>query len=166
MKQNAIALANYFVDLALRDKFELRQIGLMKRVYITHGFHLAIFDSSALDSRFDVVEAWKNGPVIPSVYHSFKYNKNNPVIEKSIFMDFNENDDDNITYIIPALEDKSIIDVANFVWERYFDVSDLELIKLTHRRGTPWSICYESGKNNKIPDIYTKAFYMKFLKND
>lgn len=161
MHVNATAVANYFVDLAEQNNFELMQMGLMKRVYITHGFSLAIFDKSALDSRFDVVEAWKNGPVIPSVYHSFKYNKNNPITEKSVFVEMVNG---NIKTTTPNLENEEIKAVANMVWKRYENWSDFQLVELLHRKGTPWFLCYEEGVNNEIPDLYTKAFYKKLIK--
>jgi hypothetical protein len=51
MSTNGISVANYFIDLANRDSVDLRQYGLIKRVYITHGISLAYFDRPALDPR-------------------------------------------------------------------------------------------------------------------
>ena len=160
MNLNATALANYFVGLAKRDNIELFQFGLMKRVYIAHGFCLALYNRSAIDPRFDVVEAWKNGPVIPSVYHSFKYNGVNPIKEMSIIVEM-ENNQFKIT--TPELMDEEIKKVSEVVWERYKGMKDLQLIELTHQEGTPWSLCYEEGKNKPIPDLYTKAYYKKLI---
>ncbi len=165
MHINATALANYFIDLALKDSVELKQIGLIKRAYITHGFCLAIFGKSALDKRFDVVEAWKKGPVIPSIYHSFKHNGNNPIKEKSfLFHEINKKND--IEFITPKLEDEDIIAVAEMVWKRYKGWGDFDLVELLHREGTPWSLSYEEGKNNIIPDLYTRAFYEKLIEHE
>ena len=160
MKSNATAIANYFVDLAQRDNIKLKQLGLMKRVYITHGFYLAIFDRSALDERFDTVEAWKNGPVIPSVYHSFKYNRDNSITEKAIIVRVKK---DTITFEEPVLENDTIKAIAEKVWKRYEGFNDFELVDLLHRPGTPWAFCYEEGKSNEIPDFYTKAYYKKVI---
>jgi len=161
MNVNAISIANHFVGLSERDNMELRQFGLMKRVYITHGFCLAIFNRSALDPRFDVVEAWKNGPVIPSVYHSFKHNGCDPITKKSIIVEMKDGKFDIST---PTLEDKEVMSVIDAVWKRYEGYDDYKLIELLHRNGTPWSLCYEEGKNNPIPDSYTKYFYAKLIK--
>lgn len=165
MATNATALANYFIDLAKNNGVELRQLGLMKRVYIAHGFSLALFDKSALDPRFDVVEAWPYGPVIPSIYHSFKYNRTNPITEKSVIERVEEKDDGTLeeSFEVPELHDIDIKCVAEMVWERYKDFDDYRLVALTHRHGTPWSLCFEEGKRNEIPDLYTKAFYKKLV---
>ncbi len=161
MKPNATALANYFIDLAHNDQLELRQLGLMKRVYITHGFSLAVLDRPAIDERFDKIEAWKNGPVIPSVYHSFKHNRNNPITEKSVIIDWSNNE---FTFEIPELEDNEIKQVANFVWNRYKGLDDFQMVELTHKKGTPWHECYIEGMNMPIPDAYTKLYYKSLLK--
>jgi uncharacterized phage-associated protein len=162
MNTNAISVANYFIDLAKEDSIEIRQFGLIKRVYITHGFCLAMFNKSALDPRFDVVEAWKNGPVIPSVYHSFKNNGNNPIKDKSVIItDITK--DGTIETDIPVLEDEQIKSIAREVWRIYINSTDMELIELLHKPGTPWALCYEKGKNNKIPDLYTKTYYKKLI---
>ena len=163
MQSNAISLANYFIDLASSSQKGIYQMGLMKRVYITHGFCLALLDKSALDPRFDVVEAWKNGPVIPSVYHSFKHNGTKKITEKSFFvMNLLENGELDIQ--TPQLEEDDFKKIAEFVWTRYIDFTDYKLVELTHRPGTPWDLCYKEGKNNIIPDLYTKAFYKKLIK--
>jgi len=163
MKPNAISLANYFVDLAASSHKEIFQFGLMKRVYIAHGFCLALLDRTALDPRFDVVEAWKNGPVIPSVYHSFKHNASDGITNKSFFVT-KIHPDGKLEFKTPILEDIEFKDIADFVWRRYFDFTDFELVNLTHRKGTPWFLCYEEGRNNPIPDLYTKTFYKKLIR--
>jgi uncharacterized phage-associated protein len=70
METNAISVANYLIGRAVSEGFELRQYGLMKHVYLVHGYSLACFDKPALDPHCDVVEDWKHGPVMPSVYHN------------------------------------------------------------------------------------------------
>ena len=164
MRNNGIALANYFVDKSISEDIKIYQFGLMKRVYITHGFCLASLDRGALDPRFDVVEAWENGPVIPSVYHSFKHNGNNKITTKSYFVTEIDRDG-KLEFVTPVLKDEEIKEVADFVWTRYINCSDFELVKLTHRKGTPWSLCYRKGENRQIPDLYTKAFYKKLIRS-
>jgi uncharacterized phage-associated protein len=56
MKTNALSVANYLIDSSMGDAC-LHLLGLVKRVYIVHGFSLALYDKSAIDDRFDCVEA-------------------------------------------------------------------------------------------------------------
>ena len=164
MRINALSAANYFIDLANRDNIPITQLGLMKRVYIAHGFSLALLNFSLLDPRFDEVEAWKYGPVIPSVYHSFKSYKNEPITDKTIIVEWDEKSQKE-EYVYPDLNDKRARMIVEMVWDRYKGYTDSELVSLTHKEGTPWDLCYEEGQNNKIPDSYTKLYYKKLVDN-
>jgi uncharacterized phage-associated protein len=134
----------------------------MKRVYITHGYSLAYLDRPSLDPLYDRVEAWKHGPVIPSVYHTFKHHGNNPIREKCIIMDYNGNGEGILK--TPELEDNDIKEIASQVWDAHKQFSDQQIIEMLHKRGTPWAMCYQPYKNNEIPDLYTKAYYYKAIK--
>lgn len=164
MKTNALSVANYFIDLAQRDNMPITQLGLMKRVYIAYGFCLAMLDKSIFDERFDRVEAWKYGPVIPSVYHSFKQHKDKPITEKTVAMNWNPEKEE-AEYITPKLEDDEVKKVIDFVWNRYKGFTESEMVSLTHREGTPWSLCYVPNMNAVIPDSFTKLYYQKLVRN-
>lgn len=164
MKNNALSIANYFVELAKGDGKEIQPLKLMKLSYIAHGYILAILDKSALDPRFDKVEAWKFGPVIPSVYHSFKFygNKN---IEEPTFIFKGENfENDSPEIEIPRLNGESEKEICEFVWRNYEKYSGSDLVTMLHRDGTPWSIVYKEGKNIEIPDELTKSYYKLLVK--
>lgn len=160
MKTNALAVANYLVEYAKEQNKPLQLLGLMKRVYIVHGFSLAIYGKSALDSRFDTVEAWKYGPVIPSVYHSFKYNKEEPILKTTEVLECANNKP---IFVTPILHDEDIKRVAEMVWNRYEGVSDKDMVELTHMPGTPWSIYYVEGANIPIPDKSTESYYKDLI---
>lgn len=164
MRDNALSVANYFIDLAKKKNEKITQLGLMKRVYIAHGFSLAIYDKSLLDERFDKVEAWKYGPVIPSVYHSFKIYKAGPITEKTVAMRWDD-ENDVPTFETPELSDENAKKVVEMVWERYHNYTEKELIDITHRAGTPWSVCYKKNMNVEIPDELTKLYYERLIKN-
>ena len=162
MKINAISVANYFVDLSLQDNVPIHLIGLVKRVYIAHGFSLAIFHKGLLDPRFDKVEAWKYGPVIPSVYHSFKQFQNNPITDKAVIMEWQ---DEQPVFVTPQLDDDDAKRVCTAIWKRYIKHTDSRLVYLTHLDGTPWSIYYKEGANINIPDPATQHYYEVLTKN-
>lgn len=162
MKDNALAVANYFIELAHKENKPITQLGLIKRVYIAHGFSLAIFHKPLLDPRFDKVEAWRYGPVIPSVYHSFKQFKANPITEKTVVMNWNE-EKCMPEFHTPELEDKQAQDIVKMVWRRYSKMSDSSIVTLTHRKGTPWDVCYIQGENQQIPDEVTESYYKQIV---
>lgn len=163
MKDSALSVANYFLDLAEESGQHIKPLKMMKLVYIAHGFMLAMLDYSVLNPRFDKVEAWKYGPVIPSVYYSFKIYKDHDIDNKTDYMQVN--DDKTVTFVTPTLEDDKAKAICRFVWNRYGKLNDSDLVTLLHRPGTPWRMVYEEGKNNPIPDSYTRAYYTKVTNN-
>lgn len=162
MKDNALAVANYFIDLAISENKPITQLGLMKRVYIAHGFSLAINNKSLLDPRFDTVEAWRYGPVIPCVYHSFKQYRANPITEKTVIMEWDEKKGEPCFHT-PVLKDEQAKKIVQMVWKRYARMSDSEMVALTHKKGTPWDYCYVEGLNKPIPDEITELYYKKIV---
>lgn len=157
MRPNALSIANYFLDIALRNGTKIKPLKLMKLVYIAHGYMLALLDKSFLNPRFDVVEAWKYGPVIPSVYHSFKVYKDGPITEKTIVLATEDNGAP--TFVEPTLSDENAKKVCEFVWDKYSKHSDSALVTLLHGANTPWGITYQKGANRVIPDALTSAYY-------
>lgn len=164
MKSDAIAISNYFVDKANEENYDLTLLRLVKYVYIAYGFALALLDRSIINNRFDKVEAWKYGPVIPSVYHSFKHNQNNPIKEKSYVLS-KEDPNGELAFSTPTVKDERVVMILDFVWDRYKDKSIHDLIELLHKEGTPWKFCYKEGFNVEIPDGLTKLYYQSIVKN-
>ena len=70
MPYDAATVANRFIELAESDSGRrLTPMQLIKLTYIAHGFSLAIKNRPLLDES---VEAWRYGPVIPSLYRKLK----------------------------------------------------------------------------------------------
>lgn len=164
MKTDAIAVANYFIELAKKANKPIHLLGLVKRVYIAHGFSLAINNKGLINPRFDKVEAWRYGPVIPSVYHTFKQYKAEPITK---FADNMCWDDKTLQpkWIAPVLKDEDDKKVVEMVWKRYINFQDAELVSLTHKKGTPWYLCYIENENVPIPDELTASYYEQLVKN-
>lgn len=164
MRTNALSVANHFIDLAKEDGKSIYLLGLVKRVYIAHGFALALLGRGLLDSRFDKVEAWRYGPVIPSVYHSFKQYRKSPIQEGTVIMGWDAIKKEP-TFDTPSLTKEDEIAIVKMVWQRYSSFSDGELVDLTHKAGSPWDICFEEGKNIEIPDQLTGLYYKRLIAN-
>lgn len=162
MKPDALAVANYLLKLAKEKGIDLQPLKLMKLVYIAHGFMLALFDRSALNPRFDRVEAWKYGPVIPSVYHSFKcYGKGNIDKPTTVFVPTDDGKDFDVK--TPMLEDESLQLACEAALSNYGKYTGSRLVEMLHLKGTPWQRFYIEGRNTEIPDEETKDFFVALI---
>jgi len=142
---DARAIANYFLDLATRDGKTLTPMQIVKLVYYAHGWNLAITDQPLITER---VEAWRYGPVIPSVYHSFKMYGNRPIEDPArdlvippgewysrgwpepFSIDNNKDDPTQNEFVKKLLER---------VWQSYGQFTGVQLSNMTHEPESPWA---------------------------
>lgn len=163
MKNNAISVANAFIDIAQKSNDNtLTPLKLMKLVYIAHGLCLAVLDKSMLDPRFDWVEAWKLGPVIPSVYHTFKHYINQPITKKGVILK-DENENGIAEFDEPILKGTDENKIVSKTWDLFGHFNGSELVQILHQKGTPWQLFYKKGLNEIIPDEETKKYYTLFI---
>lgn len=165
---DAITIANYYISKSKQDKpeHELTVLRLVKLVYIAYGHALTkLLNRCIINPRFDKVEAWKLGPVIPSVYHTFKYNGTNPVTELGGYLR-TADDGYGVRMICPEVpeDEKDLKKLLDIVWRKYNRYTTAEIIDLLHREGTPWEVCYKPNCNCEIPEEYTRMYYENVVK--
>ncbi|RMD63362.1 MAG: DUF4065 domain-containing protein, partial [Planctomycetota bacterium] len=109
----AEAVARYLLYLASKSKEPelITNLRLQKLLYYAQGWSLALRGEPLFD---ETLEAWKHGPVAPSVYHIFKTHGKQSIPQGEARKDS------------PLLseEDKAFI---KSVWRRYRRYSALEL---------------------------------------
>jgi len=150
------SVANEFINLCDRHNVDLTNMKLVKLIYVAQGLSLSLLDRPIFND--DEIQAWKYGPVVPSIYHEFKHYKSNPISSKSVILDRNwENSSEPI---LIDEEDKKIVELA---WNLYKDTPAIELVRSTHRPGTPWSLTYIDGKNKTIDNKLIKKYYDQFV---
>ena len=142
-------IADYFLSKHSADG-NITPMKLIKLVYIAHGWHLGITDTALIDEN---PEAWKYGPVIPSLYHQYK-NYGDSVI--------------NINLPNYSLGDKNIENFLDRVWEVYGSYNGVQLSAKTHQNDSPWSRVWNTIKNNdyfslQIPEIFIKEHYKNLI---
>ena len=154
--RGARAVANYLIEQAREDGDYLTSMQLLKLVYISHGWNLALYDRPLVR---EAVEAWDYGPVIADLYHGVKRWGAGPVRER-----------------LPGYfaspdgfspKDKGLV---SSVLAAYRHLDGLELSNLTHRRGTPWYIVYyEQGgqprRHAQIPNHLIKEHFVSRLRS-
>lgn len=148
MAYSSLPLANSFLQRALTTGRSLTQMQLQKLVYLSHGWHLAETGEPLSADKF---EAWQFGPVNRKLYNALSRYGSNPVVRLIRWGDdtpFRSDDG------IEALDDLDLSaqTVLNTVWEVYGHYPAFKLSALTHQNDTPWSTCFQQGRNTPIPD--------------
>ena len=152
---HSIEVANCFLDLAESTNKRLTQMQLQKLVYITHGWHLFIFDCGL---TIDEPEAWNYGPLYTSLWMATRKYGSGHVTERvkmddsSIATqqttecdtpDSQQTDSDSLSSRQNALIKR--------VFEVYGELGAFELSALTHQRKTPWYEVYVEQKLRREP---------------
>ncbi|MBN1950301.1 MAG: SocA family protein [Bacteroidales bacterium] len=142
MRYSALWIANYFLDKAFREGVEMTPMKLVKMVYLAHGWNMAITNNPLINEQ---VHAWRYGPVIRSVYDTYKVYGSNQI--RQIFGNPS-----------PDL-DPDTRKVLDKVWEVYKKYDGLQLSTLTHETGSPWEKSYNGERDTPIPDNVIQEFY-------
>ena len=141
------AIANEF--LRLRDG-PTNQMWLQKMVYIANGWNLAINNEPLTDAR---IEAWDGGPVFRAIWNQirdFGYNVKGGLL----------GDHQGRPYVAELTPNER--NVLEHVWKRYGGYSGLELSRLTHQEGTPWSNAFfGKGRNSPLDPADIKQHFIE-----
>jgi len=137
-------VAEWFINWAASEEesSDLTNMKLQKVLYYAQGHHLARYGKPLFS---DQIEAWSHGPVIASVYGSYKDAGGNPVISKD--PDFNW---DNFTG-----EQHNYLAT---IWNSYGGFTAAKLRNMTHDE-TPWKENFRENENRKIIPISDIAKY-------
>ena len=143
-----VDIANYYLENHKND--DINNIKINKLVYISYGWYYALHQKELFT---ECIQAWKYGPVIPSVYHTFKRYGFLNIEEPSYIYDFMDNK--NILFPI----NKILKNFFKEIYKVYGGFSDRELIRMTHYNGTPWYEVYVNKNNEE------KKFYLEIDRN-
>lgn len=145
---NALTVANRFIELADKEGKKLTPMQLLKLVYIAHGWTLGLYREPLI---YDEVQAWQYGPVIPRLYNAIRQFKDQPV-DRPLSTPQEE---------LTAPE----LDVIRQVYKIYGHMSGPQLSRLTHAADSPWEQIYRAGKFGAvIPNDTIKKHYAKLAK--
>jgi len=136
-------IANYIVA----NSEPLTSLQINKLVFFSHAWFLGIHEKPLIT---EAVEAWKYGPVIPSIYHMFKFHQKETI-------DYNEFYDEKLDEHLFDEDEKSVMDQ---VIEAYSSMDGGSLISITHQEGSPWKQVYQEGEYyTVIPDDIIQKYY-------
>jgi uncharacterized phage-associated protein len=154
MPYDSKAIANYFLDCAGRSGKKLDPMQVQKLVYFAHGWHLAACETPLID---EMVEAWRYGPVIPSLYHEFKRFGKNPITKKASHLRVIDEGRWEFVFIEPSIGDEHETATTrrflDLIWNVYGKLSGIQLSNLTHQPGSPWHTTWQQAQGRKNVDI-------------
>lgn len=123
---SSLTVANSFLKLGEEQGDPVSSMKLLKLVYIAHGWYLALTGRPLIS---DTIEAWKWGPVIPSLYRKVKRYGSGAITEKIDTGDAPE--------AVPA-SDVYGNRLVEYVWKAYGRKRAIDLSMITHKPGSPW----------------------------
>ena len=118
------SIAKYILLKAAEEGEPITQLKLQKLVYLSYVRSLI----NGLKLFDEPIEAWPNGPVVPSLYQALKSYGYNP-IGQEYYMGVSQTIEDDLKEALPFL---------NEAFEEYVPKSAFELVALTHNDGA-WS---------------------------
>lgn len=143
----------------------LTPLQVIKMAYIAHGYSLAILGEPLVE---EAVEAWRYGPVIPSVYSSAKKYGGGKITEL-LYSGVRTDDEGGVERAKEFARDhvsprqRAILDG---VLEAYGKFTGIELTDMTHVDGSPWKECYKKGgAGRQIPNVAIKDHYKGLIEN-
>ncbi len=143
MTYDARQIANWFIVNAGKENQKLTIMAILKLIYISHGWYLALYNQPLFYNR---IEAWKFGPVVPDVYLGFR--NQGMQIDKPLQIESDK---------IGTAEEKFLTEI----YEIYGDLNPYHLSKLTHVPGGPWEITMRiGGLFSEIPNDLIKQHYV------
>ena len=129
----------------LRRDTETTPMHVLKLVYISHGWTLGLYGRSLIN---EPAEAWRYGPMVPSIYHLYKSFRGDPITTEPV--DRSDAFDD---------EQRDVIEQVHDV---YGDFTPAQLSALTHKPDTPWDVTYrEFGVGAIIRNELLRDYYKR-----
>ena len=130
--------------LWIRKDIETTAMHVIKLVYLCHGWMLGICDRPLI---VEDAEAWRYGPVVPTVYHAYKSFGGEAI--ETVSTDRSEE------------FDKEQIGLIEAVLDAYKNHTAWALSAITHQPGTPWHQVYRDGwgEGTIIPNKVIRRHY-------
>ena len=141
----------YFIK-STEDGELISPLKMQKLIYYAYVWNLVKHKKRVFDEN---IEAWANGPVVPSLYQELKKYGSSPIPQEYI-------KNDNPKKLIEKFP-KDILKTLDEVYEKYMQRTAFELVMMTHDE-KPWVKAREGleatkNSNNKISDESIISFY-------
>jgi uncharacterized phage-associated protein len=159
LSYSPLAIANTFLTRHRGDR-GIEHMKLQKLVYFTHGWWLALNNSSLINEKPQV---WTHGPVFKSLYHTLKNFGHIPITEAQTRYPTEVPETVSGSNVTPTYID--------FVWDKYGHLSSFALSSMTHKTGGAWSKLaseydYKVPFDLEIPDEYVREEFLRLYNEE
>lgn len=148
MPYSSTSVANGVLELGFRDAVPIDPMKLQKLLFFMHGYYIALRDGDPLLN--EPFQAWKLGPVIPSIYHKLKKFRGGLITEYGVKHD---REDGSTIPVAPPETDIDYISVRDFVWTTYGRLPSMKLSNITHIAGKAWDRTLKAAPGILGPQI-------------
>lgn len=157
MSYPASLIAYAFVKKGIAEGKPVTQMKLQKMVYFAHGYHLARYAIPLIKEQF---EAWKFGPVVPSIYHTYKLYGSDEITD-SYLVPIADVQDDELRSLSETAQE-----AIDYTWDATKNVTALNLSAWTHKAGSPWALAFKPDMNSiPIENNVIGKYFTSFLAN-
>src|ERR1039458_620886 len=150
---SAASIANLFLRKSIAEDHPIDPMKLQKLIYFAHGYYLALTQkrlAQATPLVDEFFEAWRFGPVLPSLDHRFKEFGADPIT--SLAMEFH-NEFGTFVVALPPSGDERLDRVGSFVWDHYAKKHSMALSDMTHKADGAWDNARKIARGLKGKDI-------------
>lgn len=159
MQYPAIVVANEIIKLANSEKIDITPMKLQKILYLANGIYCKKRGDKLIKEKF---EAWDYGPVVRSVYATYRDCKGNnitePINELIHTSGFSFTLSSNIN-----VEDEDLL-IIKEAWDNAKNLSAFTLSAWSHNKNSPWDKTFNANpKPVYISDEHIKEYFDKII---
>ena len=148
MEHDARSVANELIRRAHEAGRDITPIQVLKLAYYCHAWMLGLYHRPLLGQP---VEAWRYGPIVPEIYRSLRRYGGHPV-RWPIDLEF--------AGVSERPYDRAQTSIINQVFDKYGQLTDLQLSATANAPGTPWDQIWKKYRYNAIiPDPLLEDYY-------
>lgn len=140
--------------------FPLTNLRINKLLYFIHGWALTSRPEGFVRNHFI---AWNHGPIVRSVFDTFKIFGNGRITEPARYLDYASGEDRIVPYNDIFEADAEII---MRIFSNYDQYATYQLVEMSHESGGPWDVVFKEWSkkrrlNPRIPNSLIREHFLK-----
>ncbi len=159
MQYPAIVVANEIIKLANAENIDITPMKLQKILYLANGIQYKRKGEKLIREKF---EAWNYGPVIRTVYSTYKDCKGNNINEPIDDLIYT----DGLNFIKSSsiqMEDADF-NIIKEAWDNAKNLDAFTLSAWSHNKNSPWDKAFNNNpKSVYIADEDIKSYFNEFI---